>query len=244
MKTLAFLLLVGALSISEAKTRKYDDFSEISLKETPARNQTTEGKSIKLPLYRSKSYKDHIKDQLFNKHASVGCKYCINLFNQTLIIFFTIASAHPRTDASKDFKVDTDRSLSYFTKVYVGSLEAEIRVAFDTMSTVSLINSSNCQGCTEGATGFEYQRSYTIRKVNDEKAEVKIGDEIAKGVLVYDDLKTEKGSADTIKEFPFLLVNNWTQSVFENVDGVIGLSKSYFTVDGNNSGPALLNSLF
>ena len=47
-----------------------------------------------------------------------------------------------------------------------------------------------------------------------------------------------------MKEFPFLLVNYWTQSVFENVEGVIGLSKSYFSVDGNNSGPALLNALF
>jgi len=78
------------------------------------------------------------------------------------------------------------------------------------MSTVSLIDSSNCQGCTEGSTGFEYQRSYTIRKVNDEKAEVKIGNESAKGVLVYDDVRTEKAGTDVVKEFPFLLVNYWT----------------------------------
>lgn len=90
---------------------------------------------------------------------------------------FLIGSKHPVTEASKDFQVDTDKNLSYYTKLYVGSLKAEVKVAFDTMSTISLINSSNCQGCVEGSTGFEYQRSYTIRKVNDQKTEVKIGDQ-------------------------------------------------------------------
>lgn len=80
--------------------------------------------------------------------------------------------------------------------------------------------------------------------MNDEKSEVKIGDNTAKGVLVYDDVRMQKDSGDIVKEFPFMLVNYWTQTTIENVEGVIGLSKSYFTVDGNNSGPALLDALF
>ena len=113
------------------------------------------------------------------------------------------------------------------------------------MSTVSMINSSNCQGCSKvDGEGFEYQKSYTIRKVNDAKATVKIENESAKGVLVHDNVRLQPEDETFIKEFPFLLVNYWTQSVFENVDGVIGLSKSYFDVNGNNSGPALLNALY
>jgi hypothetical protein len=41
-----------------------------------------------------------------------------------------------------------------------------------------------------------------------------------------------------------LLVNYWTQSIFENIDGVIGLAKSYYSLDGSDSGSSFLNSLF
>lgn len=47
-----------------------------------------------------------------------------------------------------------------------------------------------------------------------------------------------------IKQFPFLLVNEWQQSPFEKVDGVIGLSREYITVNGNNSGSQLLDALY
>jgi len=100
MKFLTYLLLISQISLSS----QYDDFSEIPLKEMPGnKNQTSEEKSITLPLFRTKSVKDHIKDKLFHKHAG-------------------LSSDHPVAQAAKDFKVDTDKSLSYFTKLYVGSL--------------------------------------------------------------------------------------------------------------------------
>tara|TARA_B110000285_G_C14950482_1_gene526531 strand:- start:201 stop:380 length:180 start_codon:yes stop_codon:yes gene_type:complete len=39
-------------------------------------------------------------------------------------------------------------------------------------------------------------------------------------------------------------VNYWTQSIFENIDGVIGLSKSFYSLDGNDSGSSFMSSLF
>jgi len=67
---------------------------------------------------------------------------------------------------------------------------------------------------------------------------------VAKGVLVYDDVKLDKDAEQSIHEFPFLLVNSWEQNNFQKVDGIIGLSRSYFTADGQNSGPALLSALY
>ena len=47
----------------------------------------------------------------------------------------------------------------------------------------------------------------------------------------------------SIKEFPFLLVSDWNQTRFEEVDGVIGLSKTFITTNGTSSGPKLLDGL-
>lgn len=60
-----------------------------------------------------------------------------------------------------------------------------------------------------------------------------------------DDVRLEQGvDAPVIKEFPFMLVNAWTQSQFEKTDGVIGLSKTYFSANGQQSGPQLLTQMF
>jgi len=69
--------------------------------------------------------------------------------------------------------------------------------------------------------------------------------EEAKGVLVSDDIRLEKGvDAPAIKEFPFLLVNQWTQSQFEKTDGVIGLSKTYYSANAQQSSSQLLTQMF
>jgi hypothetical protein len=51
----------------------------------------------------------------------------------------------------------------------------------------------------------------------------------AEGVLVYDDLLFGE---QHIKQYPFLLVKSWQQSKFQQVDGVIGLSKTYWSTEG------------
>jgi hypothetical protein len=69
--------------------------------------------------------------------------------------------------------------------------------------------------------------------------------ETAKGVLVSDNFRLVKDDDSTmVKEFPFLLVNYWTQSQFEKVEGVIGLSKTYFSLTGERSGPEFLEQMF
>jgi hypothetical protein len=63
-----------------------------------------------------------------------------------------------------------------------------VNLAFDTASPISIVNTDNCAGCDPSMDGFEYQRSHTIRKINDKKVDIIIEDEPAQGVLVYDDL--------------------------------------------------------
>lgn len=55
---------------------------------------------------------------------------------------------------------------------------------------------------------------------------------MAKGVLVYDDVRLDKDAEQYVHEFPFLLVNTWEQNSFQKVDGIIGLSRSYYSADG------------
>lgn len=71
--------------------------------------------------------------------------------------------------------------MNYYTKMYIGSDKQEIKLAFDTMMPISLINSMNCEGChydeDERTKGFEYQKSYSIRKISDEKIQFEVEDE-------------------------------------------------------------------
>lgn len=132
--------------------------------------------------------------------------------------------------------------------MYIGSDKQEIKVAFDTMTPISLVNSWNCLGCNvdnEEGKGFRYQKSVSVRKISDQKVEFAVEDAIAKGVLVSDTFWLSRGdSSPAVKEFPFLLVNEWTQTKYETTQGVIGLSKTYFGQNGQSSGPAFLNFLY
>lgn len=87
-------------------------------------------------------------------------------------------------------------------------------------------------------------KSFSIRKVVDKHLRYLVGGYLAQGVLVQDDLKVSKNSSYTIKQFPFLLVNEWQQGVFERVDGVLGLSRDFISTNGSNSGSQFLDSLF
>jgi hypothetical protein len=67
------------------------------------------------------------------------------------------------------FNIQDDQRSMYYTTMYLGSEKQPIKVAFDTMLTLSMINSFNCLGCKmdRSGKGFEYQKSYSIRKVSD-----------------------------------------------------------------------------
>lgn len=106
-----------------------------------------------------------------------------------------------------------------------------------------MINSKDCEGCKEN-TGFDFVQSFSIHKVLPKHIRYLIGGFMASGVLVQDDLKLTRDSTFTARQFPFLLVSEWQQNVFEQVDGVIGLSRQYITTDGTNSGSQLLDALY
>lgn len=105
-----------------------------------------------------------------------------------------------------------------------------------------MINSRDCTGCAQ-PTGFDFMKSFSIRKIVDKHLRYLIGGYLAQGVLVQDDLLVASASY-AIKQFPFLLVNEWQQGVFERVDGVIGLSRDYISTNGSNSGSQFLDSLY
>lgn len=63
--------------------------------------------------------------------------------------------------------------------------------------------------------------------------------------MVSDDFWINPDEEKTcVKEFPFLLVNQWTQTKFETTQGVIGLSKTYYGTTGQSSGPNFINFLY
>lgn len=138
--------------------------------------------------------------------------------------------------------------MQYYTKMYIGSDKQEIKVAFDTMTPVSMVNSWNCLGCNddnEEGKGFQYQKSTSIRKISTQKVSFDIEGATAKGVLVSDTFWVNKDDESTsVKEFPFILVNEWTQTRFETTQAVIGLSKTYYAANGESSGPSFLNFLY
>lgn len=145
-------------------------------------------------------------------------------------------------------KIEDNNRMQYYTKMYIGSKKQEIKVAFDTMTPISLINSFNCAGCNtdnEEGRGFYYQRSTTIRKISDQKVNFQIEGGVAKGVLVSDDIYLDKDDdKSAVKEFPFLLVNQWEQNKFETTQGILGLSKTFYKQSGESTGPAFLNFLY
>lgn len=72
--------------------------------------------------------------------------------------------------------------------------------------------------------------------------DIKIEGEKASGVFVYDDLFFGESK---VKEFPFLLINAWEQDQFQQVDGYVGLSRSYWSTDGfAESSSSFLEALY
>ncbi len=79
------------------------------------------------------------------------------------------------------------------------------------MSLATVITSQNCEGCRRsgGNTGFAYQDSTTIRKLDSQKLEYSLEGATAKGVWVRDDLRLTPDADEYVREFPFLLANEW-----------------------------------
>lgn len=55
-----------------------------------------------------------------------------------------------------DFLMTDLNSKTYYTTIILGSHKQEVKVAFDTMTPMSIINSQNCQECDDTGRGFEY----------------------------------------------------------------------------------------
>jgi len=83
----------------------------------------TDATPIVIPLYTDKTYVDHIKDHLYKRHSTVRNSPYDEDIN---------APAKAKIEGVKDFKMENDRSMNYYTKLYVGSAQNEVRVAFDT----------------------------------------------------------------------------------------------------------------
>lgn len=81
-------------------------------------------------------------------------------------------------------------------------------VSFSTVSTISVINSKDCTGCYRD-TGFDYMDSFSLRKIMDKHMRYLIGGYVAQGILAQDDLKPFKDNNMTMRQFPFLLVDEW-----------------------------------
>lgn len=71
----------------------------------------------------------------------------------------------------------------YYTKIYLGSKLQELKVAFSTLSTISVINSKDCTGAIEN-TGFDFVNSFSIHKVTTQHLKYLIGTFMAQGLLV------------------------------------------------------------
>ena len=108
-KWLTKLLFVGALT--QAAETKFDDFSEIKMRDVIAVDDK-DATPIVIPLYTDKTYVDHIKDHLYKRHARVQSSTYEEDIN---------APAKKKMNGVKDFKIENDRSMNYYTKLYVGS---------------------------------------------------------------------------------------------------------------------------
>jgi hypothetical protein len=253
MKNLAKLLLLGLISVSDA-AKAIDDFSDIKMTEILEQDRS-ERKTLTLEFQRSADYKDIVKDSLFEKHLNVKASDDTAVPSadaEATIVDDSIAEEMKVHNLGKEGRIEAkildNNRMQYYTKMFIGSEQQEIKVAFDTMTPISLIDSFNCEGCNtdnEEGKGFYYQKSYSIRKISDQKVNFHIEGQVAKGVLVSDDIWLDKESDDSrIKEFPFLLVNQWEQNKFETTQGVLGLSKTFYKQSGESTGPAFLNFLY
>ena len=81
--------------------------------------------------------------------------------------------------------------MNFKGKVYLGSEKQPIDVAFSTVSTLSVINSQECDGCKTYGSGYDYQASSSIKKVVDRKMHYTIEGEVAEGVIVEDNVRLQ-----------------------------------------------------
>lgn len=153
-----------------------------------------------------------------------------------------------RNEGVIDLGITDGNRMQYYTKLYVGSKRQELKFAFSTVNPLTLLNSDTCQGCntdSDGVKGFKYDASETVRKVSDIKVTYTTEGEQAKGALISDTVQLFKDDNSTfIKEYPFMLISEWTQDKYEQTQGVVGLSRTYYSTNGLSSGPTFLNSLF
>ena len=83
-----------------------------------------------------------------------------------------------------------DHNNAFYTTLFVGSAQEEVKLSMDTISTMSVIASSMCVGCNHDENkGFEYKKSNSIRKFSDQWIKYNVGDTIAEGIHVYDDIR-------------------------------------------------------
>ena len=108
---------------------------------------------------------------------------------------------------------------------------------------MSVFSSYDCSGCNND--GYDYRGSNTIRKISDDHITFNVENAKATGVLVYDDIKLEQGEDHPfVKQFPFMLTNKVTDGSLEHIDGLVGLAKSYYMLNGQYRGSTFLNSLY
>ena len=213
MHILTKLLLLSQLTLAEVAKAFVDDFSDIPMAGDDTIDRSTE-KKVKMQLFRAKSYTDMVKDSLFQKHLSVRADET----GSDEPVDHSIATTHPigpeKQNGHLSFDIRDHNRMQYYTKMYIGSDQQEIKVAFDTMTPISMVNSWNCLGCNddnEEGKGFQYQKSTSIRKISTQKVSFEIEGATAKGVLVSDTFWITKGDDSTsVREFPFVLVNEWS----------------------------------
>ena len=73
-----------------------------------------------------------------------------NLLNSIVpkvIVDDTEVTPTPVKNNNLNMNIDDYNSMSYFTEFNMGSEKHGVRLAFDTASPVSIINSQNCEGC-------------------------------------------------------------------------------------------------
>lgn len=85
------------------------------------------------------------------------------------ILTFRVDDGGDDSEKTYKFSIEDESRMTYYTKMYIGSNKQEVRMAFDTMTPISLVNAQNCVGCNDMTEGYEYQNSNSIRRITDEK---------------------------------------------------------------------------
>ena len=131
-------------------------------------------KTIELELKRQRSHQEVVQSHIFKNHMKVMADRTDGA---------TQTSSDGKYVGEINFALDEEHGMYYSTNVYVGSEKQELRVAFSTSSTISVINAKDCTGCARN-TGFDFMSSFSIHKIVDKHLRYLIGGYLAQGVLV------------------------------------------------------------